>query len=205
MGTINVIHYVLKTDYQDRDGNWIRHLSATYDGIERRVTTRLGSLWNNILQRTKEGGKYQISKPSYTGTVNLFSSFDDFCDFCINCQGFGMVDGSGKPYALDKDIVGDGKTYSREKCCFVPLSINNLLLEKGGKKSSELPSGITVHGKKYRVRDGSSPNQYLFTNLEDAIKKKASLRKSRIRNSLPIVAYDERIVKALKIKYLEEL
>lgn len=204
MATFNVIHYTLKNDYLHRDGSWVRHLSATYGGVERRVTTRMGSLWNNVLQRTKKGSKYQDNKPSYLGVINKFSSFEDFCDFCLSCPGFGEIDEDGNSFALDKDIIGDGKTYSKESCCFVPKAINNLLLEKGPTKNSTLPPGITIRGERYRVRDGSGGKQYMTCSLEEAIFKKKSLKKDRIRRAIDLVAYDIRITQALTKKYLEK-
>lgn len=203
MGTTNVIHYVLGEDYQDRDGNWIRHLSATYDGAERRVTTRLGCLWNNVLQRTKKGSAFQLNKPTYNGVVNGFDCFSDFCDFCKSCPGFDKLDENGKPYALDKDILGDGTLYSNGTCCFVPLAVNNLLLEKGGKKKQDLPAGITRMANKYRVRDGAAGKQYIFNTVEEAITKKSLLKRERIANALEKVQYDTRLVNALEKIYEE--
>lgn len=203
MGAINVIHYVLGSDYQDRDGKWVRHFSGTYDGVERRVTTRLGCLWNNVLQRTRRGSAFQLNKPTYGDVINCFESFSDFCDFCMSCPGFGRLDENGNPYALDKDIIGDGTSYSKDTCCFVPLSVNNLLLEKGGKKTSNLPVGITRRGSKYRVRDGSGNEQYVFNTIEEAITKKSLLKRERVAKAFEKVYYDERIVNALEKIYSE--
>lgn len=194
MGTSKLIHYTLSCDLKCRDGKWVRHLSATYDGIERRVTTRLGTLWNNVLQRTRDGSSFQVRKPTYRGVSNLFSSFEDFCDFCVNCPGFGRYDDHGRIYSLDKDILGDGTHYSREACCFVPLRINNLFLERGGVKKRDLPPGITMHGSKYRVRDSVGNGHHLFPDLDSAISKKKELKRERIILSIPLVSYDSRIV-----------
>lgn len=56
---------------------------------------------------------------------------------------------------LDKDILGNGKIYSPETCCFVPQRVNLLLID--AKASRGLyPKGVTLHKGRYiaRVGDG---------------------------------------------------
>ncbi len=199
MGSSRVIHYILDCDYKDRNGKYVRHFSATYGGSEKRVTTRMGVLWNNLLQRTTIGSAFQKRKSSYVKVKNNFKDFDEFSLFCEACPGFGFKDENGRHYALDKDILGDGREYSAVVCCFVPLDVNNLLLDKGGKKNLLLPVGVTVRGQKFRVRDGKNGKAYYFENLKDAVKKKNTLKKIRILDSIPKVSYDTRLTEALTL------
>ena len=76
--------------------------------------------WKNILQRCYDE-KTLTKYPSYKGCeiCNYWIYFQNFADWYYQ----NYIDG----YTLDKDILGDGKLYSPETCCFVPNHINNLL------------------------------------------------------------------------------
>lgn len=54
-------------------------------------------------------------------------------------------------YALDKDIIVKGnKVYSPETCCFVPLTINNLIIKRK-KGRGDLPIGVGRINGRYRA------------------------------------------------------
>lgn len=42
---------------------------------------------------------------------------------------------------LDKDLLGDGKLYSPDTCCFLPLEINSFLVTKKGSGDKKYPIG----------------------------------------------------------------
>ena len=57
---------------------------------------------------------------------------------------------------LDKDLLGDGKLYSPETCCFLPKKIN-IFMKCGGNKTI-YPVGVTLHKGRYvsRISAGNS-------------------------------------------------
>ena len=59
-------------------------------------------------------------------------------------------------WQIDKDILGDGKLYSPETCCFVPHKINNLLHDNKAKKRDSTPIGVKLQDSRYRVQIGNS-------------------------------------------------
>lgn len=75
------------------------------------------SLWMNMLKRCYANNP---GDPSYVG-----------CEvsehFLILSNFIAWVDKLGKPlkgWHLDKDLLGNGRLYSEDTCCFLPLSIN---------------------------------------------------------------------------------
>lgn len=51
---------------------------------------------------------------------------------------------------LDKDLLGDGKLYSPETCCFLPKSVNSFI--KHSSNTTHLPVGVTLHKGRYIAR-----------------------------------------------------
>ena len=86
-----------------------------------------------------------------------FKSYDLFIDWAMNQKGWMHIEESGRVWALDKDIVGDGSIYSPEVCVFVPAVINNFNIKSLDHSLprcvSQTPSGkytsrIRVFGKR---------------------------------------------------------
>ena len=99
--------------------------------------------WYNMLSRCY-CSKTQKRQPAYKGCVVceewlLFSNFKKWFD--ENYQ---------KGYDLDKDILGNGKLYSPQTCCFVPHEINNLLC-KQVRCRGEYPIGVCRVNNKYKA------------------------------------------------------
>lgn len=83
------------------------------------------TLWKNMLRRCYSD-KYQEIRPTYIGceVSEYFKRYDNFERWCNAQVGFGE-----EYFSLDKDILVKGnKVYSPETCCFVPESVNSLLI-----------------------------------------------------------------------------
>lgn len=75
------------------------------------------SLWMNMLKRCYANNP---GDPSYVG-CEVSEHFLTLSNF------IAWVDKLGKPldgWHLDKDLLGNGRLYSEDTCCFLPLSIN---------------------------------------------------------------------------------
>lgn len=75
------------------------------------------SLWINMLKRCYSDNP---SNPSYVG-CEVSEHFLTLSNF------IAWVDKFGKPlkgWCLDKDLLGNGKLYSEDTCCFLPMTIN---------------------------------------------------------------------------------
>lgn len=88
-------------------------------------------LWANMLTRcTSEDGKY-----SYDYTVNHNSQYvgvkvsEEWRTFSVFREW--VVQRNWEGNHLDKDLLGDGKLYSADTCCFLPSSINSQLALTG--------------------------------------------------------------------------
>lgn len=127
------------------DGVWLRY----YMEEGKQIFTRAGRVWDGLNTRCKIGGKYQESRKTYEGCVNLFQNFQTFCTWCQHQEGYLKRDKSGRWWALDKDLLGTGKHYSEDFCVFVPNEIN-LLLKLSKKRVHDLPIG--VRERKDRVK-----------------------------------------------------
>lgn len=90
-------------------------------------------LWSNMLKRCYDPN----DKKGYFGKgVSVDPHWHCFANFVQDLPtlgGFGMWYAKLGKYNLDKDMLGDGKTYSKDTCWFIPES-NNKSLGKGGKK-----------------------------------------------------------------------
>lgn len=99
--------------------------------------------WANMQARCREGSAIRKLCPTYIG---CYSSFLDFYDFeeWFNCQPKSRNrDANGKSWEIDKDLCYDGNLeYSKEKCVFIPHSVNAFFLSSG-KTRGNLPQGVT--------------------------------------------------------------
>lgn len=117
-------------------GKWLQRKNL--DGKYRWTVS--GVLWNNIKERTKEGSSTQKSEPTYVGSVNEFSGYDEFVSWYQKQIGYGFG------YNLDADLFRDGpKIYSLSTCVLLPSSLNRFLQSNNSKirKYGELPTGIS--------------------------------------------------------------
>lgn len=89
--------------------------------------------WRNMKERCNKASK---RNPSYleSGVIDDWYTFSNFKAWM-----------EGQPWQgneLDKDILGDGKLYSPNTCCFVPSWVN-LLLVLSNSSRGEYPVGVS--------------------------------------------------------------
>lgn len=99
-------------------------------------------LWSNMLKRCYDHN----DKRGYFGTGVMvdprWHSFENFVNDLPKLSGFDSWKNK-EGYDLDKDFRGDGKTYSRETCCFIPRATNR----SAGKGGKTLLDGVWVTTK----------------------------------------------------------
>jgi hypothetical protein len=66
--------------------------------------------------------KHQERYPTYRGceASDNFKDFQYFAKWCGSQIGFNLDN-----YQLDKDLLGNGKLYSENTCCFIPIKLNS--------------------------------------------------------------------------------
>ena len=107
------------------------------------------TVWYSMLQRC-HNSKIHKQKPTYSGCAisDNFKSLTYFLDWVKQQIGHNSRDGEGRKFNLDKDILIKGnKVYSENTCVFVPMEINNLILNSRATRG-EFPVG--VHYEKSR-------------------------------------------------------
>jgi len=90
--------------------------------------------WAAMINRV-HNTKYQATQHTYVGCSisedwRYFSNFKQW-----------MLAEDWEEYHLDKDILGCGKIYSAETCCFVPQRVNNLLTKRSAVRG-DYPLGV---------------------------------------------------------------
>jgi hypothetical protein len=119
---------VLNVDFKDREDKWVGWFYA--DGNTR--WTRLGSVYNSMMQRARKGGLFQEKRPSYAGVTYhpVFADFQGFSDWAVNQCGWG------RGWPLDKDLLTkkcNDRMYGPETSVFLPHAINrNIAQHRGG-------------------------------------------------------------------------
>lgn len=100
--------------------------------------------------------KYQNNEPTYRGVIvddewKLFSNFRHWCDQNYRC-GFD----------LDKDLLGDGSSYSKDVCVFIPRQINNFLNKKSMEQRG-LPRGVRLnHAGRYTAQCNNADGKAVY-------------------------------------------
>ena len=132
-------HNIYCPDFKDDSGLWLK--SKTVQGI--RYRSRAGVLWAHLNNRILNKTTLKLY-PTYQGCENKFQSFQEFTDWCQIQKGYMNKEGL-RFWNLDKDIiVPHNKVYSPETCCFVPPTINKLLITPNIKRG-DLPIGVSYH------------------------------------------------------------
>lgn len=88
--------------------------------------------WSAMLNRCY--GKNKQASYENVEVCNAWHNFQTFAEW----YGLNSVGG----WELDKDLIGNGKLYSPENCCFLPKELN-ILFRKKRKSSSEYPRGVS--------------------------------------------------------------
>lgn len=96
------------------------------------------AVWHSMVDRCYNPRVHSKS-PSYIGceVSDYFKEYSNFYEWWNKTPFSDRVD-----YSLDKDIIGNGKLYSENTCCFVPREINNLFILRQADRG-ELPLGVT--------------------------------------------------------------
>lgn len=172
MGKINKFSTHGCDNFRDASGEWVKSWTVrTEDTLECRYT-RLGNLWNAMADRCNPKSFVGRTHQSYSDVNNGFESFQQFGDWAVEQPGFDLVEGSGKRYALDKDLLIPGsRAYSAESCCFVPRRLNNLFILP--RTPRDLPIGVSWEPsrKKYASCisvDGKNKRLGRYDTAEDA-------------------------------------
>lgn len=146
-----------------RDGEWVGSYTVEPYSSYR---TRSYCLWQEIKKRTNPHGSYQKRNNSYVGCRNLFSSFQDFAEWCQNEYGYSNKEKDGSFWCLDKDILGfssETQSYSADTCIFIPQHINKFF--KNTKNLNGYPLGVCYHSGYKKIlsqcSDGRGKSKHL--------------------------------------------
>ena len=144
------------------------------EGVKRKVVWKCPfySRWHNMIHRC-----YNKNYPKgYYGKVTVYSEWLIFSKFKSWMES---QDWEGKH--LDKDILGDGKEYSPEKCCFVPARINTLINESR-KNNGEMVNIRYIRGRyEAYVSDGLKIVSQSFDNIPDAVNFWVSIKEQIVK------------------------
>lgn len=193
---------LLNIDFKDRDGKWVLRYRNPFD--KSFVQTRLGRLHNNVTQRASEGSALQdVHNKSYSGVKvsELFKDPQTFCDWVVCQEGWGFG------YNLDKDLLSENnRTYSEDKCCFLPKSINLLLIYQDKATSRKIKEGFRA----ITSYCGKEINLGIYPTKEEAEEVCTRFKANRFllyseffKNNISKCAYDKLIF--LHEKYLVDL
>lgn len=169
-----------------------------YLGVGKHLTSEPSfEVWRAMLNRCYNK-KFKEAFQTYKDVTvcEAWLNFQNFADWCDDQDFFKHEDSKGRPYELDKDLLGRYiKVYSPSTCCFLPRGVN-ILLVKRDKMRGEFPIGVTFSKRdsKYKSRlsyFGKSKNLGTFNTPEEAflaykkakesyIKEVANLWKDRI-------------------------
>lgn len=102
-------------------------------------------LWHGMLARCY-GGYRSVHTYRGCGVSENFKSLKYFHDWANNQIGFLFKDENGLNWQLDKDILGNGKEYNEQVCCFVPRKLNTLM-------AYNKPSNTDISGVHFKTKD----------------------------------------------------
>ena len=132
-----VVDLLAKTTYD------IGYIGYNYD-YKCKDSKKLFKMWSGVMQRCFDPlwkGRHKCYEQTTCSEDFLCAS--NFITWSKSQIGYNSIDKSGKPFALDKDILLKGNTvYSPDTCVFVPREINNLILSNR-KVRGKLPIGVT--------------------------------------------------------------
>jgi|TARA_A100001391_G_scaffold204212_1_gene199064 hypothetical protein len=124
------------------DLKYQKTINELVDGKKKRVwICPFYDRWYSMLRRCYSS-VYQAKQPTYKGcyVCEEWLTFSNFKQWMENQDWEGKV--------LDKDILGNGKLYSPENCCFITQNLNNFLTDRGNDRG-DLPLGVTELRGKY--------------------------------------------------------
>lgn len=122
-------------------GEWLRYW--TEEGTT--FCSLSSQRWARIKARCDAPSVHELL-PNYKFVQNKFEDFNKFTEWSVDEFGYSELESSGRFWALDKDLLGDGFTYCSDSCLFVPQKINSFLTTRG-RFRGEFPLGVTFHNK----------------------------------------------------------
>ena len=100
--------------------------------------------WRGMLQRCYSP-KWHDKYPSYKNVEVC----KDWHTFSVFRGWMEEQDWFGKQ--LDKDLLGDGKRYSKETCCFLSKKLNSFLINNSTRSKDDLPRGVYKNKDRYQA------------------------------------------------------
>ena len=116
--------------------------------------TKEYTAWYSMIERCYYE-KYKEQRPTYEDATCCedWLLYENFYEWLHSQENFDKWY-HGIKWTLDKDIINKrNKVYSPEKCCLVPMSVNNLFT-KSDIARGDLPIGVTYHKRigKYHAK-----------------------------------------------------
>lgn len=130
-----------------------------------------------------------------------FKSYDFFIDWAKNQKGWMHTEESGRVWALDKDIVGDGSIYSPEVCVFVPAVINNFNIKSLDHSLPRCVSRTPVGNYIGRIKVfGKRKSLGTYDNIQEAVESVLSAKLKYIDTLDEMYSHllDERVIPNLR-------
>lgn len=164
--------------YDGTDVEYIKSSSINYkyytDENGKRHKTRPYTQWTAMTGRCKKNGSHQKRYECYLGVdVSLdFLDFDKWVAWAQNQVGFMCLDENGRLYQLDKDLLGNGKLYSKDTCCFLPCEVNTYLVGSGNCHVTD----YIDRGFGFELRGSSRVFDYEFLDTVSKINSKNRIR-----------------------------
>lgn len=171
---------------------------GNYKPSENNRDTKEYSVWNGMLRRCYSEDYYKYKSYKDVTVCEEWHNFQVFAEWMKQNYSPETMEG----WQLDKDILSKGnKIYSPETCCFIPVSINNIVKGKGNigtrKKGNKFLAYLSKENKQYYI--GSFKTEY--EAFEAYKKEKVNYINEKIEPYLDIL--DSRVVKSLKdLQYL---
>lgn len=156
--------------------------------------------WSHLLNRIY--GKEKRLNRIYSGCTvcEEWLFFENFSKWYNEQIGHNLG------YAIDKDLLGNGKYYSPETCCLLPHKLNSMIVSRES-KNRELPTGVKRSGKRFFAQAliGTAERKYIylgnFDTQEEASNAYKAFRKKRIAETAQVYydkgELDERAYNAL--------
>lgn len=120
---------------------------------------RIYYIWKDMIRRC-----YHDKNSVYYNRVTIcdkWKSFKNFYYWCLSDES-----NYNDSFYIDKDLLGDGKEYSPEKCLFVPKYINNLFIDMNNFNGYRYQYGLYyVQIGKPRIHLGTYNNRYVSSMI----------------------------------------
>lgn len=156
--------------------------------------------WRRILHRCFDE-KFKKERPTYQDVIccDKWLNFEKFYEWLHSQPNFDKWNENNK-WAIDKDILIKGnKMYSPETCCLVPHYVNSLFIKCDALRS-DLPIGVTKHGKGFLVsckNPFTSKHEYFGTHStkEKAFNKYKEVKENIIKQVAQLEYFKGNITK----------